>query len=669
MSGIIGALTFYLAAPIDGTQTSITVRGLKDARGTSITAMPSGVTLLYATIEPRSAVNQECFSFNGITDNGNGLVTLTGCIRNLNPQPPWTALAGNVPHSNNAEVILSNNPPFYSGFLQTDSNVTITGQFQFPTPTLPANPATKAYVDSIAISGAPDASTTAKGISRLSVDPTVTLGVATITIASPAVVSFTAHGLTVDDTVKFTTTGNLPTGLTPGNTYYVISTGLTANTFQLSATIGGTAINTSGSQSGTHTLYKTTPKAVGDNDSRLAKSLATNLVYGMVRTESAGLFDKVIGTPTITIASPAVFTLTSHGLVENDTFTLTTTGALPTGLAIATTYYVIAAGLTANTFQCALTLGGVAINTSGSQSGTHTLTRTSTVLQRSGTQVDVITASGTWTQPAGAKSHRIIAFGAGGGAGQGAGSGLNTGGAGGARNQIDVAASALTSTVSVTIGAGGGAGVAGGNTTFGSYLTAYGGGAGVNIASNYSGGSGGGQLGAGNAGNNVTILGGLPAATAGVSGAAGAGAGATPAASGVAAEYGGGSGGGVVASNASGLNGGGSIYAGGGGGSGAYYFNSGGPYTGGTGGGRNYTNGGGGAGGTGTGAGTAGTSRSGTGFGGDGGGGGGGQAGSAGGNGGAGGLPGGGGGGAGYGTSVGTSGSGGRGEIIVITSF
>jgi hypothetical protein len=75
----------------------------------------------------------------------------------------------------------------------------------------------------------------------------------TITIASPAVITWTAHGFAAGQKLKFTTTGSLPTGLTPGVTYYVLSSGLTANTFQLSATAGGAAINTSGSQSGTHT--------------------------------------------------------------------------------------------------------------------------------------------------------------------------------------------------------------------------------------------------------------------------------------------------------------------------------------------------------------------------------------------------------------------------------
>lgn len=75
---------------------------------------------------------------------------------------------------------------------------------------------------------------------------------------------------------------------------------------------------------------------------------------------------------TVTIASPGVVTWNSHGLTDGARVTLSTTGALPTGLAAATTYYVI--NSTANTFQLAATRGGAAINTSGSQSGTHTVT-------------------------------------------------------------------------------------------------------------------------------------------------------------------------------------------------------------------------------------------------------------------------------------------------------
>lgn len=74
----------------------------------------------------------------------------------------------------------------------------------------------------------------------------------TMTIASPCVVTKVAHGFSANQPIKLTTTGALATGLTAGTTYYVKSPA--ADTFNLSATPGGAAINTSGSQSGVHTL-------------------------------------------------------------------------------------------------------------------------------------------------------------------------------------------------------------------------------------------------------------------------------------------------------------------------------------------------------------------------------------------------------------------------------
>lgn len=75
---------------------------------------------------------------------------------------------------------------------------------------------------------------------------------------------------------------------------------------------------------------------------------------------------------TVTIATPGVFTWTAHGLVANTPIVFSTTGALPTGITAGVTYYVAAAGLTANSFSVSATPGGAAITTSGTQSGVHT---------------------------------------------------------------------------------------------------------------------------------------------------------------------------------------------------------------------------------------------------------------------------------------------------------
>lgn len=78
---------------------------------------------------------------------------------------------------------------------------------------------------------------------------------------------------------------------------------------------------------------------------------------------------------TVTIASPAVFTLANHGLIAGQEIRFSTTGALPTGLTAGTHYFVLASSLTSSTFKISATSGGAAINTSGTQSGTHTLSR------------------------------------------------------------------------------------------------------------------------------------------------------------------------------------------------------------------------------------------------------------------------------------------------------
>lgn len=77
----------------------------------------------------------------------------------------------------------------------------------------------------------------------------------TISVATPGVISWTAHGLAAGTAVKFSTTGALPTGLTAGTTYYVVNP--TTDAFSVSATKGGSAINTTGTQSGTHTATTT----------------------------------------------------------------------------------------------------------------------------------------------------------------------------------------------------------------------------------------------------------------------------------------------------------------------------------------------------------------------------------------------------------------------------
>ena len=75
--------------------------------------------------------------------------------------------------------------------------------------------------------------------------------VGSFTVASPGVVNITGHGRQASEAVVFTSTGTLPTGITAGTTYYVLSP--LANSFNISATPGGAAINFTGAPSGVAT--------------------------------------------------------------------------------------------------------------------------------------------------------------------------------------------------------------------------------------------------------------------------------------------------------------------------------------------------------------------------------------------------------------------------------
>jgi hypothetical protein len=86
-----------------------------------------------------------------------------------------------------------------------------------------------------------------------------------ISNASPAVLTLNSHGRAIGDAIVLTTSGALPAGLTAGTVYYIISAGFGANSFQVSATAGGSAINTSDAGSGTHS-FTDDYTALGTND-------------------------------------------------------------------------------------------------------------------------------------------------------------------------------------------------------------------------------------------------------------------------------------------------------------------------------------------------------------------------------------------------------------------
>lgn len=184
------------------------------------------------------------------------------------------------------------------------------------------------------------------------------------------------------------------------------------------------------------------------------------------------------------------------------------------------------------------------------------------------------TASGTFTKPPGYAAFSGLVWGAGGSGGKGT-NGPGTGGGGGACAPFQLLESALGATETITIGAGGASqttadspGSAGGTTTLGSLVSAYGGGAGygINSASSAAGGGGGGVFSAGDNGSGGNTQGGEPSVDVNRAnpGFGGGGMDGTTI-TGTRAVYGGGSGGGGSGTTSGGV-GGGSLFGGGGGG-------------------------------------------------------------------------------------------------------
>ena len=107
---------------------------------------------------------------------------------------------------------------------------------------------------------------------------------------------------------------------------------------------------------------------------------------------------------TITIASPGVVTLAAHGFTAGQQVTFDTTGALPTGLSVATPYFVVSP--TTNTFEVAASLGGSAITTTGSQSGTHWLPNIETLSIKSLDNISIA----AFSQPAAFDTSNRLSF-------------------------------------------------------------------------------------------------------------------------------------------------------------------------------------------------------------------------------------------------------------------
>lgn len=175
---------------------------------------------------------------------GGLLVITNGVLQNITPQTSTTNTPPNFTFTNGSAVVSITDSNF--------SNATTNDSVFLATPVWGGGIVLSGLYKITAVLSATKYQITAASNATL----TTTTHTVTITNANPGVVSWTAHGLLAGAPVFFTTTGALPTNITAFKTYYVATTGLLADSFEIATFPGGTAIDTTaGAQSGTQAVF------------------------------------------------------------------------------------------------------------------------------------------------------------------------------------------------------------------------------------------------------------------------------------------------------------------------------------------------------------------------------------------------------------------------------
>lgn len=176
--------SYTLASSISSTQTTILLTSFKvPVSNTSITMASMGTSIAYGTLAPGTS-QAELISFTGVSQNSDGTATLTGVTRGLDKQYPGTESSSfKQPHAGQTIFILSDAPQVFNEMAALKNDNTWTGRQQFPTagtassavvgasyaaPSADNEVATKKYVDDTASFGAPKATDSVFGITRLS---------------------------------------------------------------------------------------------------------------------------------------------------------------------------------------------------------------------------------------------------------------------------------------------------------------------------------------------------------------------------------------------------------------------------------------------------------------------------------------------------------------------
>jgi hypothetical protein len=156
----------------------------------------------------------------------------------------------------------------------------------------------------------------------------------TFNVSDPVTVTRVNHQLEPGYLISFTTTGTLPAELSTAERYFVLPDNLTANSFQVSLTKGGTAVGVTDAGSGVHSYLL---------EGLARTTLRENYNYIDLTIWPQQPYRTTALTCTITVASPAVITTASpHGFVNGDVvrFSVDGAGSLPTGLSSGRHFFV-----------------------------------------------------------------------------------------------------------------------------------------------------------------------------------------------------------------------------------------------------------------------------------------------------------------------------------------
>lgn len=450
-----------LTAPFGSADTAFTLTGFLDAKGNALSLANFGTWLV---IVLKSGSTTEMIKCSSFANNGDGTTTFTISSngRNLDPTSPYAGYATGSDFPAGADALVTNDPYTMSQFLNVENDATIEGKITFAqVPTSNADPVSN------------------NDLTRKSWVSELVLGtLTTIDVIVPG----TAGGtITAGELVYFDTATNewklcsASTAATVLNTLLGIaqSAATTGNPIANGVLLQGVDANQSGLVAGNVEYASNTPGGISPTPGTTV--VAVGLAKDATHLYFAPRFDQQITQDQINaLAGMSGTALSSSNKVEDagDTASVAAANKL---------VRANGSGVIDPSFLTGLSCDVQEFTTPGAN---------------------------TWTMPAGAKRVMIEMW-AGGGSGAAAnehtgGSAFSASGAGGGEYiRVFLDASSITSPVTVTIGAGGAAvtcsqnsssnGNDGGNTTFGSYVTAHGGKAGglAGSGSNASGGSGG----------------------------------------------------------------------------------------------------------------------------------------------------------------------------------